>query len=84
VQLTLPAGVNGMHLPATTLIFRDSGMSVAVVTRENKIAMKPVTIQRDLGAAVDIAAGGILASDRIVDNPPDSLQAGDTVQVASK
>jgi RND family efflux transporter MFP subunit len=84
VQLTLPAGVNGMHLPATTLIFRDSGMMVAVVTRENKIAMKPVTIQRDLGATVDIAAGTLLATDRVVDNPPDSMQPGDTVQVASK
>ncbi|HEY4077100.1 MAG TPA: efflux RND transporter periplasmic adaptor subunit [Rhizomicrobium sp.] len=84
VQLTLPAGVNGTDLPATTLIFRDSGMMVAVVTGENKIVMKPVTIQRDMGATVGIAAGALLPTDRVVDNPPDSLQAGDTVQVAGK
>ncbi|HEY0265157.1 MAG TPA: efflux RND transporter permease subunit, partial [Rhizomicrobium sp.] len=84
VKLPLPEGANGIHLPATALIFRDSGMMVAVVTRDNKIAMKPVTIQRDMGASVDLAAGVLLPTDRIVDNPPDSLQAGDTVQVAGK
>lgn len=84
VKLPLPASANGMHLPATTLIFRDSGMLVAVVTQDNKIVMKPVTIQRDLGATVDVAAGSLAPGDRIVDNPPDSLQAGDTVQVAQK
>jgi multidrug efflux pump subunit AcrA (membrane-fusion protein) len=84
VKLPLPAGVNGLHLPATALIFRDNGMEVAVVAANNKIVMKPVLIQRDMGGAVDVAAGSLLPSDRIVDNPPDSLQAGDIVQVAKK
>lgn len=84
VKLPLSTGVNGVHLPATALIFRDSGMQVAVVNPDNKIAMKPVFIQRDMGAAVDVAAGSLQPSDRIVDNPPDSLQAGDTVVVAKK
>jgi hypothetical protein len=55
-----------------------------VVTPDNKIVMKPVSIQRDMGAAVDIAAGSLKPHDRIVDDPPDSLQAGDTVLVAQK
>jgi RND family efflux transporter MFP subunit len=84
VKLPLPTGVNGVHLPATALIFRDSGMQAAVVNPDNKIVMKPVFIQRDMGAAVDVAAGSLQPSDRIVDNPPDSLQAGDTVLVAKK
>jgi RND family efflux transporter MFP subunit len=84
VKLPLPAAINGVHLPATALIFRDSGMQVAVVTPDNKIVMKPVSIQRDMGAAVDIAAGSLKPHDRIVDDPPDSLQAGDTVLVAQK
>jgi len=82
VELPLPAGANSVNLPATALIFRDSGMQVAVVTPENRIVMKPILIQRDMGAAVDVAAGGLKPRDRIVDNPPDSLQAGDTVLVA--
>jgi RND family efflux transporter MFP subunit len=84
VKLPLAAGVNGVRLPSTTLIFRDSGMMVAVVDKDNRIVMKPVTIQRDMGAAVDVAAGTLRPTDRIVDNPPDALQDGDTVQVAGK
>lgn len=82
VKLPLPTGANGIRLPATALIFRDSGMQVAVVNPNNKIVMKPVFIQRDMGAAVDVAAGNLQPTDRIVDNPPDSLQAGDVVLVA--
>jgi RND family efflux transporter MFP subunit len=82
VQLPLPAGANGTHLPATTLIFRDTGMQVAVVGQDNKIVLKPVTIVRDMGASVDIAKDNLGPEDRIVDNPPDALQAGDTVQIA--
>jgi RND family efflux transporter MFP subunit len=84
VKLPLPAGVNGLHLPATALIFRDSGMQVAVVTPDNKIVMKPVLIQHDMGWSVDVAAGSLQPGDRIVDDPPDSLQAGDIVLLAKK
>lgn len=83
VKLPLPAGANGIQLPATTLIFRDNGMQVAVVTKDNKIVMKPVVIQRDMGSSVNVAAGALQPQDRIVDNPPDGLQAGDTVQVGA-
>jgi RND family efflux transporter MFP subunit len=84
VKLPLPAGANGVQLPATTLIFRDNGMQVAVVTKDNKIVMKPVTIQRDLGSSVNVAAGTLKPHDRIVDNPPDGLQAGDVVQIGTQ
>jgi len=82
VKLPVAAGSGGITLPATTLVFRESGMQVAVVTPQNKIAMRPITIIRDNGATVVIAPGAIAQNDRIVDNPPDSLQEGDTVQVS--
>lgn len=81
VKMPLPAGSGGTTLPATTLIFRDSGMQVAVVDRQNKVHMKPLTILRDDGTTVLVAPGNIQPSDRIIDNPPDSLQEGDTVRV---
>ncbi len=84
VKLPLRAGSGGTQLPATTLIFRDNGMQVALVTRDNKVVLKPVTIVRDMGATVEVAAGSLKPSDRIIDNPPDSLQQGDQVQVAGK
>jgi hypothetical protein len=40
-----------------------------------------VTIGRDLGDRIQISAG-LTASDQVIDNPPDSIQSGDKVQVA--
>jgi RND family efflux transporter MFP subunit len=83
VRFPLPAGANGIRLPATALMFRDAGMQVATVDDANHVRLKTVHIQRDLGASVDVD-GGISASDRIIDNPADALQEGDEVRIASK
>jgi RND family efflux transporter MFP subunit len=83
VKFPLPAGANGIHVPATALMFRDEGMQVAIVDETGHARLKTVKILRDMGAAVDLA-GGIKPSDRIIDNPPDSLQDGDPVKVAAK
>jgi RND family efflux transporter MFP subunit len=83
LRFPLPAGANGIRLPATALMFRDAGMQVATVDGANHVRLKTVHIQRDLGASVDVD-GGISASDRIIDNPADALQEGDEVRIASK
>ena len=83
VKFPLPAGANGIRVPATALIFRDAGMQVATVDRANHVKLKTVTISRDLGAAVDISSG-VNPSDRIIDNPADALQDGDEVRVADR
>jgi RND family efflux transporter MFP subunit len=83
VTFPLPPGANGVRLPATALMFRDVGMQVAVVDRTGHVKLKTVTITRDMGATVDIGSG-LAASDRIIDNPADSLQDGDEVRVAGK
>jgi len=81
VKFPLPAGANGIRVPATALMFRDEGMQVATVGADNRVKLKTIVIARDLGAAVDVG-GGISASDRIIDNPTDALQDGDQVRVA--
>ena len=55
---------------------------MATVAADNRIVMKPITIATDLGAQV-IVASGLTASDRVVNNPPDSLSNGDRVRIAS-
>ena len=80
VKFPLPAGANGIHVPATALMFRDEGMQVAVVDGTGHVHLRTVKILRDMGAAVDVA-GGVGRSDRIIDNPPDSLREGDLVRV---
>jgi multidrug efflux pump subunit AcrA (membrane-fusion protein) len=83
VKFPLPAGANGIRVPATALIFRDAGMQVATVDARGHVKLKTVTIARDLGAAVDISSG-VSPADRIIDNPADALQDGDEVRIASR
>lgn len=83
VRFPLPAGANGIRLPATALMFRDSGMQVATVDATNHVHLKTVTILRDLGASLDIG-GGVSPRDRIIDNPADALQEGDEVRIANR
>jgi len=83
VHFPLPAGANGIRLPATALIFRDQGMQVATVDAANHVRLKTVNILRDMGASVDVS-GGVSPSDRIIDNPADALQEGDQVRIANR
>ena len=83
VKFPLPAGANGIRVPATALIFRDAGMQVATVDASSHVKLKTVTIARDLGASVDISSG-LTPADRIIDNPADALQDGDEVRVVSR
>jgi membrane fusion protein, multidrug efflux system len=82
VKFDLPADDNAIRVPASALQFRDSGMSVAVLGPDNRVAIKPVAIAQDLGTTVEIASG-LTRQDRVIDNPPDSLRAGDRVRITS-
>jgi len=81
VRFDLPATANAIRLPASALIFNDDGTAVAVVGPGNRVSVKPVTILRDYGTSVEIASG-VTRRDRVIDNPPDALKAGDEVRVA--
>ncbi len=81
VTFDLPASKTSIQLPASALIFGDDGMQVAIAGPDNKVIIKPVTIVRDYGTSVEVAAT-LGRRDRVIDNPSDSLRAGDTVRVA--
>jgi multidrug efflux system membrane fusion protein len=82
VRFSLPTQSGAVLIPASALMFRDSGMSVAVIGSNGRVAMRPVTIGRDLGATVEIASG-LTSAERVIDNPPDSLRPGDQVRIAT-
>jgi len=63
------------------LLFREHGLEVAVVDAHGKVALKKISIGRNLGTEVEVLQG-IAPSDRVVDSPPDALGSGDTVQLA--
>jgi len=82
VVFNLPRAGGGVSLPASALMFRKSGLAVATLGADNRVVMKPVAIATDHGQTVDIASG-LQPSDRVIDNPPDSLAGHDLVRIAS-
>jgi hypothetical protein len=58
-------------------------MEVATIGPGDKIELKPITLGRNLGTEVEVIKGLTLA-DRVVNSPPDSLAAGDTVRIAGQ
>jgi len=70
-----------INVPASALIFNQSGLHVAIVGGDGRIVLREVTISRDLGNEVEIASG-IGADDRVVINPPDGIANGDKVRIA--
>jgi len=82
VRFNLPAASGTIQVPASALMFRDAGMAVAAIGPDGRVAMKPISIGRDMGSIVEIASG-LMPDDRVIDNPPDSLRAGDAVRIAA-
>jgi RND family efflux transporter MFP subunit len=79
VHLHLGSRSGAVMLPANTLIFRAAGLQVAVI-REGKAELVPVTMGRDFGNAVELAAG-VGTADLVIENPSDSLTSGTPVRV---
>lgn len=82
VHLALAGNAHGLMIPASALIFRQSGLQVAVADAQGHVQLRHVSIGTDLGTQVEIASG-LQPDDRVIDNPPDSLAQGDAVRVAS-
>jgi hypothetical protein len=75
----IPAADGTYRLPVSTLIFRGQGAQVAVLTADNHIALRKVTMGRDFGTEYEIVSG-VAADENVVLNPPDSLLDGQVVQ----
>lgn len=83
VHFAMPTDPHALLIPASSLIFRQNGLQVAVVDKDNHAILKTVTIATDLGTQVEIGSG-LDATDRVIDNPPDSIATGDAVRLALK
>jgi RND family efflux transporter MFP subunit len=82
VHLKLAAAGATFRLPISALMFRADGMRVAVLKDGRHAALLPVTLGRDYGSAVEIVSG-LTGSEQVIDNPPDSLESGQEVRLAS-
>jgi len=81
-RIELPQDREAFSIPAGTLIFGQNGLRVATVDAGGKVALKPVTISRDLGQIVEIGTG-VSRDDRVIESPPDGLADGDPVRVVT-
>jgi membrane fusion protein, multidrug efflux system len=81
VQFHIPSDPGTLRIPSTALVFGANGMRVAAVDAGNKVILKPVTLGRDLGNRVEIQSG-LSLSDRLIDNPQESIEAGAIVHIA--
>jgi RND family efflux transporter MFP subunit len=81
-QVHFDVPVNGVRLsvPSSAMLFRSEGPSVAVVGPGDRVQLRPIAIGRDFGTSLEILQG-VKANDRIVENPPDSLENGQVVRV---
>jgi RND family efflux transporter MFP subunit len=81
VHFAVGSGVNKVTIPVNTMLFRAEGAQVAVVGPDGKVHLRPINIGRDYGTTLEVL-DGILPSDKVVVNPPDSLEDGQQVNVA--
>jgi RND family efflux transporter MFP subunit len=81
IQLQIAGVANVLSVPSSALIFDAKGLSIATVGGDNRVLLKAVSIQRDLGEVVELAAG-LAPSDQVIQNPPDGIGNGDEVRVA--
>ena len=81
VSFDLPHPEVAINVPASALIFDQSGLRVATVDDDNRVVLKQVTIARDLGKVIEIGSG-LTADDRVIESPPDGIASGDQVRVA--
>jgi len=69
-------------VPVNAMLFRQEGARLAVVGADNKVQLRPISIGRDYGTTLEIL-GGVGLEDRIIINPSDSLEDGQTVNVVA-
>jgi RND family efflux transporter MFP subunit len=82
VHLKVPTSVRTLVLPVSSLIFRSQGLQVGTVDKNNRAALKSVTLGRDMGSTVEVVSG-LSADDTVITNPPDSLINGEEVRIVS-
>jgi RND family efflux transporter MFP subunit len=81
VHVDLVGGAGSFRIPVSALIFDQAGLRVATVGADDRVALKTVTIARDLGNEIEIDSG-LQTDDRVIAAPPDGIAEGDQVRIS--
>ncbi len=79
VHLAIPSQASTFLIPVNTLLFRTEGLRVGLV-KDGKVVLTTVTPGHDFGNEIE-AVSGLKANDQVILNPPDSIVAGQAVQI---
>ncbi|HEY8939510.1 MAG TPA: efflux RND transporter periplasmic adaptor subunit [Cellvibrio sp.] len=79
VSFAVQSAAETLSIPASALIFNAAGLQVATVGQDSKVTLKSISITRDLGKSLEI--NGLLAQDKVIDNPPDGISNGEAVSI---
>ena len=79
VHLKVRGQASSYLVPVSTLIFRSQGLQVAVV-KNGSVALTSVMPGHDFGDQIEIVSG-LKGDESLIVNPPDSIIAGEKVQV---
>lgn len=82
VRFEPQAQTAAIGLPPGALIIGKEGVQVATVDPQGVVALKAVTIARDHGSFIELS-NGVTGQDKVIANPPDGLDNGDQVRIAS-
>lgn len=82
VRLTAPVEKNVLTIPTTALVFQEHGAQIALVSDDDRVHFKPITMSRVLDNVMEIT-DGITEKDRIINNPSAALLEGDKVVVVT-
>jgi RND family efflux transporter MFP subunit len=80
VHFHLAANPDIVRIPTSALVFREQGIQVAILCKDNRVELRPVKLGRNLGTDVEVLSG-LTVRDRVIESPPDSLSTGDLVRV---
>ncbi|MGO9593583.1 MAG: efflux RND transporter periplasmic adaptor subunit [Steroidobacteraceae bacterium] len=81
IRLQIADATDVLSVPSSAVIFDAKGLSIATVGADNHVLLKPVSIERDLGAVVELASG-LSPNDRVIESPPDGIGNGAVVRLA--
>jgi RND family efflux transporter MFP subunit len=82
VHFRVPVGAGRLAVPSSAMLFRAEGPRIAVVGPGDRVQLRPIVIGRDFGTSLEILQG-VGRGDRVIQNPPDSLENGQIVHVAA-
>jgi RND family efflux transporter MFP subunit len=73
---------NTLAISDNAIIFRAQGTQVALLGPDNKVQLRDIKVGRDFGDVIEVL-DGLSMGDRVINNPPDAISDGMTVEVAT-